>query len=232
MIPEKPLGRKNYGSIPHILGSRLGPSDSTISEGQSKQCTDKVTSDHTVWCQTKLDGSNVGVAKLEDGSIVALGRAGFLASSANYEQHQLFDRWVRREQKRFDDLLDPGERLVGEWLAQAHGTVYNLQGREPFVAFDIMVEDQRMLTQDFYDRIDGAFEVPDYTFGPIKPEEAIKYLDNYGASEPEGVVYRVERIKSKKIGPQLLFLAKWVHADKIDGKYFNNETWNWRFEYE
>jgi hypothetical protein len=40
MLPEwranlKPLGRKSYGSIPHLPGSRLGPGDYCISEGQA-----------------------------------------------------------------------------------------------------------------------------------------------------------------------------------------------------
>ena len=35
---EKPLGRKAYGSIPHLSGSRLGPGDYHCHKGQEDIC--------------------------------------------------------------------------------------------------------------------------------------------------------------------------------------------------
>ncbi|MHA2068954.1 MAG: RNA ligase family protein, partial [Candidatus Thorarchaeota archaeon] len=64
MIPEKPLGHKNYGSIPHLPGSRRGPGDRGCSEQQAAMAIEKCKSKrHTVIVQEKLDGSNVGVAR-------------------------------------------------------------------------------------------------------------------------------------------------------------------------
>ena len=68
--------------------------------------------------QEKLDGSNVSAAKA-NGKIVALTRAGYLASTSPYRQHHLFDTWVERYQLRFKEVLQEGERLVGESLAMS-----------------------------------------------------------------------------------------------------------------
>lgn len=225
--PVKPLGRKAYGSIGHIHGSRLGPGDHTVNAGQSNICTTDAK-DKVVWVQTKLDGSCCSVARLADGQLVSLGRAGYLASSSIYEMHQLFADYIRKREHWFE-FLEPGERVVGEWLAQAHGTIYDLDGREPFVAFDIMTDADRVPLDIFLERLDSRIPCPDYMVGPIEPREALRLLNSYGAQEPEGVVYRVESTKRKGDPLQVDFLAKWVHEGKIDGKYFgDNLHWNWR----
>ena len=227
---RKPLGRKAYGSIGHIQGSRLGPGDHTVHEGQGDLCISKPHRNWRIVVQTKLDGSCVSAAKLEDGSIVALGRAGYLASTSNYEMHRVWDRWVKERLSDFDKLLSPGERVVGEWLAQAHGTIYNLEDREPFVAFDIMEGSQRIIHEEFQERTKDLFAVPDYLYGPIDPLIAIDSLDVYGAEDPEGVVYRAEEYT--KNGPKVQFLAKYVLDGKEDGKYLKADPpiWNWQFE--
>ncbi len=92
---KKPLGRKAYGSIPHLPNSRLGTGDHRISDGIAKIATEKTRdSKDLVIVQEKLDGSNVAVAKLDDHRIVALGRSGYLAESSPYLQHQIFSDWV------------------------------------------------------------------------------------------------------------------------------------------
>lgn len=228
----KPLGRKNYGSIGHLPCSRMGPSDHHLHEGQQRICTEKVRDKNDVIIVTeKLDGSNVGIARVGD-TIHAIGRAGYLAQSSKYEQHQLFADWVRRDEARWLAMLQPGERLVGEWLAQAHGTVYELQGT-PFIAFDIMIESVRIPWGDVVSRCDTYnVQVPRiiHQGGPISIEEAMK--DRLGlyipsGEAPEGVVYRVER------NGKFDFMAKWVRPDKIDGKYLpeisgKEAIWNWR----
>jgi hypothetical protein len=222
----KPLNRKAYGSIGHIVGSRLGPGDHSVNQQQSDICTIGTPS-HFVYTQTKLDGTCVAVAKLNDGSIVALNRAGYTARSSPHEMHHLFADWVDMNVHSFDNILYPGERIVGEWLAQAHGTIYNLKGLDPFVAFDLMRDDQRAIYNDFLDRVSWHFAVPDCIPNACDPWVAMHAMDNYGADQPEGVVYRVEINKNDK--RQVAFLAKWVHPKKIDGKYLKGEPiWNWR----
>lgn len=221
-MSDKPLGRKAYGSIGHLPGSRLGTGDHSVNEGQARICTEDARG-RTVWVQTKLDGSCVAAALLESGELVALGRAGYTARSSQYEMHHLWADWVDECAEWFRDVLKPGERIVGEWLAQAHGTKYDLNGWSPFVAFDIMRDATRLPYMEFFARIDLTFQTPDTITGPRDPEEAIGMLDHYGAESPEGVVYRVES-KGK-----VDFLAKYVRHDKQDGLYLKGEpVWNWR----
>ena len=233
-VKTKPLGRKAYGSIGHLPGSRLGAGDHHVPEGQGRICTDKVRDRHDlVIVQEKLDGSCCAAAKVE-GQIVALGRAGWLAQSSPYEQHQLFAQWVRWQEPRFQQLLGEGERAVGEWLAQAHGTRYTLR-HEPFVVFDLMVEASRATEDEVVSRAARlGFRVPYLLFrgnGACDVALAMKTLGDlgfHGAIEPvEGAVWRVER--QGKVD----FIAKYVRPDKQDGIYLpevsgKEAVWNWR----
>ncbi len=230
----KPLGIKNYGSIPHLPNSRMGPSDHSCHEGQARIATEKARDRHdVVIIQEKLDGSNVGVAKI-DGQIVPLSRAGYRAETSKYIQHHMFANWVMnpKQWKRFDRLLNDGERVVGEWLAQAHGTRYELI-HEPFVAFDIMLGTERMKYDDFSLCIEGYFPTP-FTLETRHPrtvEDVMSDLGEYGrhgALDPiEGAVWRVERRGTVD------FLVKYVRPDKQDGKYLEavsggDPVWNWQ----
>lgn len=230
--PPKPLGQKAYGSIPHLPGSRLGPADHSISEGQARICTERTRDRHDlVVVQEKLDGSNVAVAKV-GGEIVALGRAGYPAETSPHVQHKVFALWVERERKRFDALLDEGERVVGEWLAQAHGTFYHLP-HEPFVPFDIMTGTERRSAVSVWARARSHdFVTPRLVAavgGPVSVEAALVALGYYGAHGAqemiEGAVWRVER------RGKVDFLAKYVRPGKIDGRYLpeisgNVAVWN------
>ena len=227
----KPLGQKAYGSIPHLPYSRLGTGDHHIEEGQAliatKQTRDK---NDLIIVQEKLDGSNCSVAKV-NGQILALGRSGYLAETSPYEQHLLFAKWVKSNEQRFVKLLKENERISGEWLAQAHGTIYKLQ-HEPFVVFDLITKNERTTYHDFLLRVlPLGFVVPNLVHigQPLSIEMALKKVEvsGHGAvDEVEGVIYRVER------NGQVDFLTKFVKQSKVDGKYLpeNNSgqsIWNW-----
>lgn len=232
----KPIGRKNYGSIGHLPCSRMGPTDSACPEGQQRIATLKARDKHDVVIVTeKLDGSNVGIARVGD-AIHALGRAGYLAQTSRFEQHQLFAAWVREHEVFWRDVLAPGQRLVGEWMAQAHGTRYTLP-LGPFAAFDLMKDDKR-LPYKVLDQLCTTWKIAQpkliHIGAPISVEKAmaIHGLGDHGClDEPEGVVYRIER------KGQYDFMAKWVRPDKVDGKWLPDVTgslspgvpiWNWR----
>jgi len=232
MIPTKPLGHKSYGSIPHLPGSRLGPGDHHCHAGQERICWTRARDRHDrIIVTEKLDGSNVSVAQV-DGQIIALGRAGYLAQTSKYEQHQLFAAWVRENEPRFRDALGEGSRFVGEWLAQAHGTRYAL-AHEPFVVFDLM-EGQKRLP---YDLCRERANVGGFTMAAILHDgdpaglekiEALLAVSRHGALDPvEGAVWRVER------RGEFDFIAKWVRSDKVDGSLLPDVSggaavWNWR----
>lgn len=240
---RKPLGGKSYGHIPHFPGSRMGPGDHKCSPGQLRIATEKARDRHDrIIVQEKLDGSNVGVARI-DGVIVPLTRAGYVADTSPYEQHWRFGEWVYANQDRFLAALQDGERLCGEWLMQAHGTRYNL-AHEPFVAFDLMAGQKRMTVYGLSERVMAhGFIVPQliHVGGPLSIDEAMSRLktSGHGALDPvEGAVWRIERNaqinRSQSERAWVVdFLAKYVRPDKVDGCYLPEQNgcepvWNWR----
>lgn len=215
--------------------SRRGPADHGVPDGQARICCEKTRDKHdVVIVQEKLDGSNVAVARV-NGELVALGRAGWPAQSSRFEQHQLFAHWVRLHWDRFD-FLQEGEWFSGEWLAQAHGTKYDLYGRNPFVVFDMFSGGKRVTCKALEIVAQRyGFTVPPLLScgGVVSIESAMQLLGeygHYGALDPvEGVVYRVER---KGV---VDFLAKYVRPEKVDGLYLPEMSgapaiWNWRPE--
>jgi len=102
----KPLGTKCYGHICHLPGSRLGPGDHKLNEGQTRILTSATRDKYDIIIvQEKLDGSNVGVARLNEGTLIPLIRAGYPAISSKFEQHRFFAAWVYERLSRFDSSL-------------------------------------------------------------------------------------------------------------------------------
>ena len=219
MTATKPLGGKGYGSVPHLPCSRLGPGDWSCHEGQARIATEKPRDRHDrIIVTEKLDGSNVCIANV-DGAILAVGRAGYLAQSSPHRMHQVFAAWVRSQEDRFRPALEPGQRIVGEWLYQAHGTVYEPVG-DPFVPFDLMTGKDRLPWDDACAAFAAAGLRPAHVVsdGPaISVAAALAALGptgRHGAIEEiEGAVWRVERRGAFD------FMAKFVRPSKVDGKY-------------
>lgn len=237
MFGEKILGGKAYGSIGHLPNSRLGPGDHSVHEGQAKICTIKPRKGDRVIVQEKSDGCCMAVYN-HDYNLVPLTRSGYHARQVTYPHLKLFADYVEEHHDAFTRLLKPGERVVGEWLAMAHGTIYDpLHPKfSPFVAFDIFRDGKRVLFDEFAERIDAlggvrrAHVVHDAPEA-LPVEAALAALGEngfHGATEPvEGAVWRVER------EGRVDFLAKFVRGDKIDGKYFEQISgkppiWHWR----
>ena len=228
----KPLGRKAYDSIGHLPHSRMGPGDHTVSAEAARICCQRARDRHDIIIvQEKLDGSCCAVALL-NGAIVALSRAGWPADNSVYEQHRMFAHWVRGNEDRFRSVLGDGERIVGEWLAQAHSTRYELR-HDPFVAFDLMAESMRLPFVDFKKRIGGTIPTPHlvHVGMPFPVEDAMRDVQRQNAhgaiDEIEGVVYRIER------NGKVDFLAKYVRPEKRDGIYLPEisgqpAVWNWK----
>lgn len=252
-MSAKPIGHGKYGSIGHLPGSRLEHNhakyqtgktvgvDVGVQQGAADICTKLARKGDRIIVQEKLDGSNVSVCN-DGGRLVALTRGGKLADSSKYEHHRLFSRWMHQNADLFA-FIEPGERLCGEWLALAHGTIYKLP-HAPFVAFDLVDTRQRLKTDDD----PTGCRIPRLTFdafmlrcshlptphvlsdgGACSIERAISLLDpkHHGATEDiEGAVWRVEREGRVDI------LAKYVRPDKVDGCYLpeisgKEAIWNW-----
>ncbi len=238
MIKKKPLGHKSYGHIPHLPGSRMGSGDHKCHEGQQKIACEKGRDKYDrIIVQEKLDGSNVGIALLNE-TILPLTRSGYKAHTSPYKMHHEFKDWVYQNKKRFRMALKEGERICGEWLLVAHGTRYNLP-HEPFVAFDIMVKQNRMPYDEFKDRAQlGEFVTPHVISdnGPFPIDDAMSRLGTHGfhgSIDPvEGAVWRIERdiLINKSLGniggrkTIVDFLVKYVRPDKRDGQYLESES--------
>jgi len=240
---RKPLGIKGYGHIPHLPNSRMGIGDHACHEGQEQIATNKPRDKwDEIIVQEKLDGSNVGVAML-NGEILAITRSGYLAMTSPYSQHWYWADFVAENKDRFQQVLCDGERIIGEWLIQAHGTRYNLP-HEPLVVFDIMTGSKRLPYDDFLERVSlRGFITPHliHRGNPLGVGDALRLLGDYGyhgaLDVVEGAVWRVERheLVDKKKGGQrkrvVDFLAKYVRPDKVDGSYLKQddkpcEVWN------
>lgn len=229
----KPFGGKSYGSIGHLPCSRLGPGDHKITEGQARILTEKTRDRHDlILVSEKLDGSNVGIGKI-NGTIIPVSRSGYRAETSPYPQHHLFASWVHSQWSRWDALLAEGERICGEWLAQAHGTRYTLQ-HEPFAAFDLFREGERILWEELRDRCDRAGIITPSVLhhGPACSVQMImERLGDHGhhgaTDKAEGAVWRCER------RGKVDFLGKFVRPEKVDGIYLPEMSgqapvWNWQ----
>ncbi len=230
-MDEKPMGGKAYGSIPHLPGSRIGPGDYHAQAGQALICTTKARDRHDIIIvQEKLDGSCVAAWRQGD-EIIALVRRGYLARTSPFEMHHLFADWVEQNKARFRAVLTDGERLCGEWLAQAHTTRYKLP-HEPLVVFDLMQGHERVTYDELVTRTTPVqFITPGliHRGEPVSIEKVLTLLEpsRHGAIDPvEGAVWRVER------QGRVDFLAKYVRPDKVDGLYLrgitsSEDVWNW-----
>lgn len=218
--PNKPVLRKAYGSIGHVPGSQIGSGDHTINDGMFAMLTErKPTKNQKIWVQEKLDGSCTAIAKV-DGNILALQRKGYEAHTSPYPFLQQFHYWVQARAHLFDEILQEGERLVGEWMIMAHGTLYGLP-HGPWVAFDLMRGQDRATYEEFWTRLE-AYEVPVPAMlgaGPMTIEQAVATLGPngfHGAADddgPEGAIWRMED------RGKVTFLAKYVKPGKVVGKY-------------
>ena len=232
----KPLGGKAYGSIGHLPSSRLGPGDWSIHEGQARIACEKPRRGDHVIVTEKLDGACMAVANI-DGQLVPLTRAGYPAAQGTFEHLREFVPYVELCRSRFEKLLRPGERIVGEWLALAHGTRYEPGARNfaPFVAFDLFRNSARVLHNEFWGRVAecdiefaAVLHASPGSFSVADAEIALGDHGYHGAIDrAEGCVWRVER------EGRVDFLAKYVRQGKQDGRYLPNISgnapiWHWR----
>lgn len=229
----KPIHGKNYGSIPHLSNSKLGGNDYFISEGQERILTTKARDKNdNILVFEKYDGSNVGIVKIGR-KIFALTRSGYEARKSPYKHHHCFYNWVKKRELLFADMLQNGERIVGEWMMQAHGIIYKID-TDPIVFFDYFnSNNQRVLHEELgANAIKYGLQLPRqiHEGSPITVEQLLPHLNKKtkgieSVELPEGMVYRVER-KGK-----VDFLAKWVRRDFEAGKYCigvpeNKLIWN------
>jgi hypothetical protein len=209
-----------YGKIPHLPGSRTGPSDRHVDDTLAARCTVRAQPGDHVIVQEKLDGSCVAIVR-QGGALVAFGREGRPCADARNDGRRAFAAWLAGCGERFA-WLGEGERLVGEWLAVAHGTRYALP-HGPFVAFDCFADGTRATFAELARRAAGL-PMPHIVHegGAVAIDEALARLGTHGfhgALDPaEGLVWRIER------EGRVVAVAKYVRPGKQDGCYLADHT--------
>jgi hypothetical protein len=211
---ERPLGRKAYFKIAHLPGSRTGSSDRTAARELAERCLVAARPGEEVFVQEKLDGSCVAVARLGE-AVLALGREGALAARSPNRGRQMFAAWVEQRAATFRELLQHGEWLVGEWLALAHSTRYELR-HDPLVVFDAFHEGRQWTCDELDGRLRGALPRPSllHRGGALSIASMLERLGRGGhgaVDPPEGAIWRVER------AGRVVGMAKYVRGDKVDG---------------
>ena len=224
---------RNYGSIPHLSNSKIGEGDHYITSGQEIILTEKARDKHdNILVFEKYDGSNVGISK-KNGKIIAVTRSGYEASTSPYKQHHYFSQWVSNRETLFAAILEDGERIVGEWLMQAHGLIYKIDV-EPIVFFDYFTADNKRVLFEVLNSKTTKYGLQlarkIHEGRPITVEELLPELNKKtkgieSLELPEGMIYRVER---KGV---VDFLAKYVRPDFQNGRYCigveeENLVWN------
>jgi hypothetical protein len=213
-----------YGKIPHLPGSRTGPSDRHADDGLARRLTVAARRGDRVIVQEKLDGSCVAVVR-RGGALEAFGREGTPCATARNEGRREFAAWVAANERRFA-WLGEGERVVCEWLAIAHGTRYALP-HEPVAALDLFGAGgggRRAVREELAARVGRALPLPHVVHegGAIGVEAALAILGErgfHGALEPaEGLVWRVEAAGA------VAGVAKYVRPGKRDGCYLADHT--------
>lgn len=230
----KVLKHKTYESIGHLSKSRLGPGDHSIDSITEKYFTSEVPNQQTlVVVQEKMDGSNVTVLK-KDGKLHTLGRSGYPCYESDQEQHKMFHDYVLSRADEFYALLGEGERVVGEWMALAHGTIYS-NVRDPFMPFDIFdSSNKRIPFIELTKRLGVRFNIPFilHIGGACSIGRAERIMKKaFPGKDYEGFVFRLEEQGEFKS------IAKFVRPGKEDGKYIKPDenglrtyVWNWRPE--
>ena len=223
------MGRKAYGSIPHLPGSRVGIGDHTVNPGQARIATSKQR-DHLdcVIVTEKMDGACCAIARI-NGEVVPVTRSGHRAADSPYAVNRAFADWTLTRAAMFRDLLNDGERVVGEWMGFAHGTKYR-ELTDLFYGFDLMRDSTHATFQELHVRfLEHIGIVPVVSWGPepLSIADAMGFIGQtgrYGAlpeDRAEGAVWRVQR------RGRFDFMAKYVRPGKIDGKYmpdFSDQT--------
>jgi hypothetical protein len=212
-----------YGKIPHLPGSRVGAAERYAPAPLVARMTEAARAGDRVLVSEKLDGSCVAVVVTSE-TVEARGRDGGLCAASRNDGRRAFGAWVDSRAARFAAVLAPGERLMIEWLALAHGTRYALP-HGPAVAIDGFTGTTRWPLDEICARA-AAVGLPtpallhDGGAHPIGAALAqLGERGHHGALDvAEGVVYRLERDGA------VVALAKLVRPGKRDGIYLADHS--------
>jgi hypothetical protein len=196
---------KSFAAVQHLPGSKMiDAEDKLLGAEQVKWLTQRRrTNADMVIVTEKVDGMNAAVLRC-NGLLYPLIRKGYDCRANPMPWINDFANYVENNAPRFLSVLEEGERLCGEWMVKTHTLSYKLP-HEPFIAFDIIKDADRLPYLSFRERaINGSFIVAGliHLGEAISPEIALQLLGTgyHGViGAPEGVVYRYEDAKHRYI---------------------------------
>jgi hypothetical protein len=196
---------KAFATIQHLPGSKMiDMEDKLLGAEQVKWLTrQRRTSADMVIITEKVDGMNAAVLRLGD-FLHPLIRKGYDCRANPLPWINAFADFVDEHASRFLNVLEDGERICGEWMVKTHTLTYKLP-HEPFVAFDIINDAERLSYLKFKERAaTGGFITAGLVHmgEAMPPEMALQLLGSgyHGAvGEPEGLIYRYEDSQNRYI---------------------------------
>jgi hypothetical protein len=196
---------KSFATVQHLPGSKMiDAEDKLLGTEQVKWLTERRrTNADMVIVTEKVDGMNAAVLR-RDGLLYPLIRKGYDCRANPLPWINDFANYVEDNALRFLSVLEEGERLCGEWMVKTHTLSYKLP-HEPFIAFDIIKDTDRLPYLAFRERVAvGGFIAAGLVHlgEAIPPEIALQLLGEgyHGViGAPEGVVYRYEDAKRRYI---------------------------------
>jgi len=204
-IQQEKVIPKAFATIQHLPGSKMIDSeDKLLGDQQTKWLTERrrVNADMVIVTE-KVDGMNAAVLRRGD-LLHPLIKKGYDCRANPLPWINAFADFVEENAHRFLQVLEDGERICGEWMVKMHTLSYRLP-HEPFIAFDIIKNAERLPYFTFRERVAisnfvtaGLVHIGE----SISTEMALQLLDNgyHGAiGAPEGVVYRYEDAQRKYI---------------------------------
>jgi hypothetical protein len=224
------LPHRSYGPIPHLPGSKIGPSDVLIDHEQCERLTKQPYAGDEIIVSEIIDGSRMGVAKINK-EIIPLLASGHPASESPHLQHKLFGDWVKENKHRFRDLLANGEWCACEWCIQAHTTRYRFYG-EPFFLLDIISKGNKLTYERMRKRNShlDSFRIPYfgwYGYNAVSVSSMLALMGTTGwvgaRDQVKGAVWRVER------NGVVEALAKYVNPSKETENYLERDLPLWNY---
>jgi hypothetical protein len=212
---------RNFGSIPHLPGSRMKDADDVSLDINQVDSFIRKTREpyHKIRIMEKIDGSNSGVLK-RNGLLYPINRKGYDVRSipSNILAHKVmytWAKWVNEHYDLYDSLLDEGERLVFENCIVQHTLRYRFGKQEPVFLLAKYDKNNQRIPFDDYINIakQNNIRTPHlFTTGCALPPDVI--LQNHGSMVGgrdgiEGLVYYYEE------NGAITGLAKYVSNDLI-----------------
>lgn len=120
-----------YPRTPHLVGSRLQPGDSDVSQVPYSSLAGRY-----IVVEEKMDGANAGVRFDGNAQLWLQSRGHYLVGGGRERHFNLLKSWASAHEGRLFDILSDRYLMYGEWMYSKHTVFYD---RLPhyFLEFDI-----------------------------------------------------------------------------------------------